>query len=180
MTSNEWVARCALLAVLFLTPMRLPADEALTYQWQRNGIDIPGATSDIYTTPPTTMADNGARFRVRVSNSAGSVLSDEAVLTVLPVNQPPVVSAGPARTVKVNTWLSLVGTASDDGLPVPPGALTLQWRKVSGPGLVTFGTPTLATTTARFQKAGTYTLELAATDGVLSQQSTIVITVTKK
>jgi Immunoglobulin domain len=53
-----------------------------TYQWQKNGNSIGGATSSSYTTPATVAADNGATFRVVVSNSAGSVTSNAASLTV--------------------------------------------------------------------------------------------------
>jgi hypothetical protein len=54
----------------------------LAYQWQKNGTDITGATSSSYTTPATTTADSGETFRVKVSNSAGSVTSNAATLTV--------------------------------------------------------------------------------------------------
>lgn len=54
----------------------------LSYQWRRNGSAISGATAASYTTPATTSADNGASFTVAVSNSAGSVTSQPAVLTV--------------------------------------------------------------------------------------------------
>jgi len=56
----------------------------LSYRWQKNGSDIAGATGSSYTTPPTTSSDNGATFRVIVSNSAGSVTSSSATLTVQP------------------------------------------------------------------------------------------------
>jgi len=55
----------------------------LSYRWQRNGTNISGATSSSYTTPATTIADNGATFAVVVSNSAGSVTSNSA-LTLRP------------------------------------------------------------------------------------------------
>ena len=56
----------------------------LTYQWQKNGADISGATASSYTTPVTTAADSGEMFRAVVSNSAGSVTSNSAALTVSP------------------------------------------------------------------------------------------------
>ncbi len=56
----------------------------LTYQWQKNGSAISGATATSYTTPVTTTADSGELFRVVVSNSAGSVTSNSATLTVSP------------------------------------------------------------------------------------------------
>ncbi len=55
---------------------------SLVYQWQRDGIDIPGASNTSFTTPPIMQGDDGAVFRVTVSNSAGSVTSDQAILIV--------------------------------------------------------------------------------------------------
>jgi hypothetical protein len=54
----------------------------LSYQWQKNGAVITGATSSTYTTAPTTSADNGAQFNVVVRNSYGSATSNAATLTV--------------------------------------------------------------------------------------------------
>ncbi len=56
----------------------------LSYQWKKNGIDIVGATRSKYVTPALTIEDNGAKFSVVVSNSAGSVTSRRAKLTVVP------------------------------------------------------------------------------------------------
>ena len=49
---------------------------------EENGADIPRATKASYTTPPVTLDDNGSLFSVIVTNSAGSVTSGDAVLTV--------------------------------------------------------------------------------------------------
>jgi hypothetical protein len=54
----------------------------LHYQWRKNGVKIAGATKASYTTPPTTVEDNGALFAVTVSNVAGRVISNNATLTV--------------------------------------------------------------------------------------------------
>ena len=54
----------------------------LSYQWQRNGANITGATSASYTVLARSAADNGAVFTVTVSNSLGSVTSNLATLTV--------------------------------------------------------------------------------------------------
>ena len=58
---------------------------APSYQWQRNGTALSGATSANSTTPATTTTDNGATFGVVVTNTAGSVTSGGATLTVNPV-----------------------------------------------------------------------------------------------
>ncbi len=55
----------------------------LSYQWQKSGTSITGATASSYTTAATTLADNGATFKVTISNAAGSITSEAATLTVL-------------------------------------------------------------------------------------------------
>ena len=54
----------------------------LNYQWQKNGGAISGATSSSYTTPAEAVSDSGAQFTAVVSNSAGTVTSNAATLTV--------------------------------------------------------------------------------------------------
>jgi hypothetical protein len=54
----------------------------LSYQWTKDGLSIPGATSASHTTPDAQPADHGASYRVVVRNSAGSATSEEAVLLV--------------------------------------------------------------------------------------------------
>jgi glucose/arabinose dehydrogenase len=52
-----------------------------SYQWQRNSVNIPGATASSLSFVATA-GDNTARFRVIVSNNAGNVTSQQATLTV--------------------------------------------------------------------------------------------------
>ena len=56
----------------------------LHYQWQRDGVDIPGGSGRRYTTLPATPADTGATFQCVVSDRNGSVTSRAATLTVRP------------------------------------------------------------------------------------------------
>jgi photosystem II stability/assembly factor-like uncharacterized protein len=54
----------------------------LSYQWQRDGVNIAGANAASYTLANAQLSDSGARFRVIVSNGQGNVTSREATLTV--------------------------------------------------------------------------------------------------
>ena len=101
----------------------------LAYQWQRNGVDISGATSASYSLPSVTSADNGARFRARVTNAAGSVLSNEATLTVTS-NQPPTatISQPPSGALySAGQTVAYSGTGSDpESGTLPASAFTWQ------------------------------------------------------
>jgi hypothetical protein len=81
----------------------------LSYQWQKNGVNIAGATVASYTTPATTTADSGSAFAVVVSNTAGTVTSAAATLTVNPATAvPSITSLNPASGL-VGTSVTIVG-----------------------------------------------------------------------
>ena len=102
----------------------------LSFQWQRNGVNIAGATNNTnnvstYTLSNLTAGDNGAQFRVVVTNSDGTVTSAAATLTVTG-NQPPAVSiTSPANGTiyRAGDRINFTATASDaeDGT-LPAGA----------------------------------------------------------
>lgn len=54
----------------------------VTYQWFRDGVLIPGAIGPSYSVPNAQLTDSGSNFFVRVSNAAGSPISNTAILTV--------------------------------------------------------------------------------------------------
>ena len=74
----------------------------------------------------------------------------------------PVVHAGGNQDVWLPNVATLSGSVSDDGLPNPPGAITvIHWSVVGGPGTVTFGDASSPTSTATFSTIGLYTLRLS-------------------
>lgn len=93
----------------------------------------------------------------------------------IPTNQAPVVNAGPDLVVSGNAVLDV--TVTDDGLPNPPGTVTTRWRKVSGPGTVTFANANATDTTASFSVPGTYQLRLTANDSVLRSNDVVNVQV---
>jgi glucose/arabinose dehydrogenase len=68
--------------------VRASGTPPLGYQWQRDGANIVGATSQDYTIMSAGQVDDGAMFRAVVTNDFGSVFSNQALLTVT-ANQPP-------------------------------------------------------------------------------------------
>jgi len=94
-----------------------------------------------------------------------------------PTNRAPTVSAGVNQSTTAPGPITLAGSASDDGLPNPPGALTTVWSSVSGPGTVTFGNANALGSTASFSAAGTYTLRLSVSDGALTATDDLQVTV---
>jgi hypothetical protein len=54
----------------------------LNYQWQKGTTPIAGATASSYTTPATSLPDDGSTFEVVISNSVGSATSNGATLHV--------------------------------------------------------------------------------------------------
>lgn len=63
---------------LSLTASGSPAP---TYQWRRNGVNIPGATSSTYTVPSASAGDAGS-YDCVVSNTCGGIASDAVTVTV--------------------------------------------------------------------------------------------------
>ena len=89
--------------------------QPLSYQWQRNAVDISGATATSYTLNNVQSQDNGALFRCRVSNSFGSTTSNPGQLTVS-ANQPPVATiTAPPNGARYNAGqtINFSGTGSD-------------------------------------------------------------------
>jgi hypothetical protein len=139
-------------ATFSATAVGVPAP---SYQWQMEPAggnafaDIAGATSNSYTTPATSLADNGELFRLNVVNSTGAQTSPAVTLTVSSGQQPPPsnvtvltyhndngrtgqnLNESILSTANVNsTQFGMVGTIAADGLvdaePLYVGGMTIN------------------------------------------------------
>lgn len=174
----------------------LPAPASLTGAVTDDGLPNPPgvvtiAWSKVSGPGTVTFANPGAAVTTATFSVAGAYVlrltandsalsaSDDLAVTVnpAPVNHAPVVNAGPDRTVTLPAAATLSGTVTDDGLPNPPGVVTISWSKVSGPGTVTFANPASAATTATFSVAGAYVLRLTGNDSALSATDDVAVTV---
>ena len=142
------------------------------------GVQYCATTSTVDLSPLLT---SGAIDSLALATSSVShfVAAVSPNATPPPSNQRPVVNVGPDLTVATHST-NLSGSATDDGLPNPPGALTYKWSTVNGPGTVTFGTPGALTTAVSFSAGGVYTLQLSANDGALTGYDNLALTVNKK
>src|SRR6185436_10924892 len=105
----------------------------------------------------------GGAPRVITSGTSNDVSILVTLAGAVP-NTPPMVNAGPDQALRGTSVANLDGTVSDDALPAPPGALTIQWSKIIGPGAVVFGSDSAVDTTATVSQPGLYELRLSAYD----------------
>lgn len=131
------LVRTGQTANLSATVSGLPAP---TLQWQTRAANSTGAWSDVttgagattanYTTIETTLADNGAQYRVVATNALGSAESTAATVSVSDLDVAPTITTQPA---------SLSVTAGSDavfaGAATGAEALSYQWRFNGGRSL---------------------------------------------
>ncbi|MGH9743474.1 MAG: beta strand repeat-containing protein, partial [Candidatus Acidiferrum sp.] len=117
----------------------------LSYQWQKNGANIAGATGTSYTTPATATTDSGSTFRVVVTNTTGSVTSSAATLTVTAATVAPTITTQPVNQAVTAGQTAIFTVAAGGTAP-----LSYQWQKnganIAGATGTSYTTPATATT----------------------------------
>lgn len=101
----------------------------ITYQWQRNGTNITGATTSSYTLAAPTLADNGVQFRVVAANSYGTQASPAATLSVT-ASQPPtatITSPAAGASYAAGDVITYTATGTDPETGALPSA-AFTWR----------------------------------------------------
>lgn len=142
----------------------------LSYQWRKGGSAISGATSASYAIASVSASDAGS-YDVVVSNSAGSVSSSAAVLTVNAATGVPTISTQP-----VSQSVAVGGSATFSVVASGSGTLSYQWSKdgsaISG---ATASSYTIASVAA--SHAGSYTVTVSNSAGsVTSSAATLSVT----
>jgi hypothetical protein len=141
----------------------------LTYQWSQvpvsTGLGTVTFSAPNSLTTQVTASQNGVyTLQLTATDSAGNTATSTMNLTWDTVN--PTVSAGSNQISGIQ--FTQTGSVAD-ALPVT----TLQWSQVSGPGTITFGTPTALTTTVSASQAGVYVISLTATDAAGNSSSSV-------
>jgi hypothetical protein len=135
-----------------------------TYQWYLNGTAISGATTASYTIT-NAVASNAGSYTVVITNSAGTVTSNAAVVSVIPLA--PVFTSQPLSQT-VNAGSSVTLSASGSGL-----SITYQWylNNIAIPG-ATSSTYTIASVTSA--SAGSYTVKATNGGGSVTSNAAIL------
>jgi len=132
----------------------------LTYQWRLNGASISGATASSYTRANVQATDAGS-YSVLVSNTAGSAISANAVLTV---TVPPAITTQPISQT-VNQGDSAIFTVAASGST----PLAYQWRWY-GTNLAGATGTSLALTGLTTNQSGPYTVVVTNAYGAATSQ----------
>ncbi len=141
--------------------------DSLSYQWQKGGVDVSGATAATLTFDPVQLADAGD-YTVRVSNPVGTVVSDPATLTVQA--PPPITSPPQSRTNIAGTTATFTVVSSN------PGPLTYAWYFQGTQLLPGADTATLTLPNVQLASAGAYHVVVTGPGGS-STSSTANLTV---
>jgi len=144
----------------------------LNYQWLKAGVGISGASAASYTTPATTLSDNGATFTVTVSNDAGSVTSQAATLTVTPSATAPSITTQPADQSVIESQAATFTVVAAGTAP-----LSYQWLK-SGVEIGAATSASYTTPAAALGDSGsTFQVRISSSAGSLtSREATLTVT----
>lgn len=138
----------------------------LSFQWNRNSTVIAGATSSTYATPATSAQDNGAKFSVVVTNSAGRVSSKAAILTVTltPALLTATTGANQSATISTAFPTDLQATVTDpSGAAIADQQVIFTAPSTGASANFSGGTNTFSTTT---DSTGTATSSPLTANGI--------------
>lgn len=143
--------------------------DTLVYQWQLNGINVPGATAATLSINPVSWLHRGT-YRCVVSNAVGSAVSRNAVVTVV---SPPIIITPPA-----NTKIAAGGTGVLRVLAGGTPTLKYQWLKDGGEILKATGASLTLSKASASSTPGSYSVRVSSAllpAGVTSTAAVVTI-----
>jgi hypothetical protein len=138
--------------------------QPLSYQWQWNGTNLDSATNATLTLSNVT-EDQAGNYSVQVANTAGSIVSSNAVLTVL---VPPSISIQPAGCTNVAGGAANFNVVADGTAP-----LSYQWQW-NGTNLVDATNATLTLNSITMDLAGSYSVTVANIAGSVTSSNAVL------
>jgi len=135
----------------------------LTYQWRKNGTNIPGATGTSYILSNITIGDAG-NYDVVITGTCGTLTSSVATLTV---NTPPSITDQP------DNLTACEGTNAVFSVTAVGTGLTYQWRK-NGANIGGATNPVLTLTGITPVSAGNYDVVISGTCGNITSNTAIL------
>jgi hypothetical protein len=140
-------------------------EKALVIGLKKYGARVSDNSSSFFSIS-ITPDDRWSNSFTHIANGQIAVTNFEVIQSTGPSEGPrspgaPTASAGPDQSVSLAAGAQLPGVVNFTGNPP-----VISWKLYSGPGTVTFGNASQASTTASFSAPGVYTLMLGADDGV--------------
>jgi alpha-tubulin suppressor-like RCC1 family protein len=146
----------------------------VSYQWKKNGANLVGATNASLNMTNLQATDAGS-YSVVVSNSAGSVTSSNATLTVNPVVVP---ATPPTLTQQPQSKTSNVGSSVSFSVTATGTApLTYQW-KFNGMDISGANAATYMINSVQESNAGNYSVFVMNAGGSVTSQDAVLTVVT--
>ena len=164
------VARGAVVGETVVLSVVATGTPALSYVWLKDGAPVVGATASTLTLPSVAVAAGGS-YQVSVSNTAGTVTSGTALVSVTPVPQPPTITVQPiSRVVPAGTDVKFAVEVTGSA------PLRYQWRK-GGVAIAGATDVSLTLRAVQFASVGTYDLVVSnAVGNTTSAPATLALT----
>ena len=157
---------------------------SVTTQWRQ--VNGPGgvAIANANAARTTASFDKKGRYSMRLSADDGELFASADVMLVID-RAPTIAAATDAGATAVTLGLSgpsvaitLAGAVLDDGLGNPPGTITAQWSRLSGPRSAQIGQPDQLSSPVRLVERGSYQFQLSISNGkLLAKSAPIAVTV---
>jgi hypothetical protein len=141
----------------------------VTLEWTlQSGLGQVVFEPNAFVQDPTVSFSQIGIYHLNLTVSDGAQQSTDTI-KITAGNHPPIVSAGPDQEIWSGQTAQMAATITDEGLPLDPGEVTVEWDQVSGPGATLFSPSAFVEDPiVSFSDTGSYVLRVTADDGALT------------